>query len=87
MRIITISLFSAKSSFMAVASLAAIVVVVNEQMPWDGLSWGRMGARGFGGGFVTRWMNLRMLSSRTRPRPKVEEERHKDELALDHHVH
>jgi hypothetical protein len=30
------------------------VVVVNEQMPWDGLSWDRMGARGFGGGFATR---------------------------------
>ena len=27
------------------------VVVVNRQMPWDGLSWGRMCARGFGGGF------------------------------------
>ena len=63
------------------------VVVVNEQMPWDGLCWGRMDARGFGGGFVTRWTNFRMLSSRTWPRPEVEEERHKDELALDHHVH
>jgi hypothetical protein len=27
------------------------VVVVNRQMPWDGLSWGRMCARGFGRGF------------------------------------
>ena len=34
------------------------VVVANKQMPWDGLSWGRMGARGFGGGFATRWDEL-----------------------------
>jgi hypothetical protein len=27
------------------------VVVVNRKMPWDDLSWGRMCARGFGGGF------------------------------------
>jgi hypothetical protein len=28
-----------------------------------------------------------MVSSRTWPRPEVEEERHKEELPLDHHVH
>jgi hypothetical protein len=27
-----------------------LVVVVNEHMPWDGLSWGRTYTDGFGGG-------------------------------------
>ena len=34
------------------------VIMANEQMPWDGLTWGRMDARGFGGGFVIRWDEL-----------------------------